>query len=76
MTQTVRRFHGVPSGSVITAPKMAAAAFEARSFLDLVYALARGLGTFTFGDPRTATLKGIDERAAELYLRRMRAVPA
>jgi len=27
---------------------------------DLVYALARGLGTFTFGDPRTATLKGID----------------
>ena len=27
---------------------------------DLVYALARGLGTFTFGDPRTATLKGLD----------------
>jgi hypothetical protein len=27
---------------------------------DLVYALARGLGTFKFGDPRTATLKGID----------------
>jgi class 3 adenylate cyclase len=26
---------------------------------DLVYALARGLGTFTFGDPRTATLKGL-----------------
>jgi hypothetical protein len=26
---------------------------------DLVYALARGLGTFTFGDPRTATLKVI-----------------
>ena len=27
---------------------------------DLVYALARGLGTFTFGAPRTATLKGLD----------------
>jgi class 3 adenylate cyclase len=27
---------------------------------DLVYALARGLGTFTFGEPRTATLKGLD----------------
>jgi class 3 adenylate cyclase len=27
---------------------------------DLVYALARGLGTFTFGDPRTTTLKGLD----------------
>jgi class 3 adenylate cyclase len=27
---------------------------------DLVYALARGLGTFRFGDPRTATLKGLD----------------
>jgi class 3 adenylate cyclase len=27
---------------------------------DLVYALARGLGTFTFGSPRVATLKGID----------------
>jgi hypothetical protein len=27
---------------------------------DLVYALARGLGTFTFGDPRTAQLKGLD----------------
>ena len=26
----------------------------------LVYALAPGLGTFTFGDPRTATLKGLD----------------
>src|SRR5207245_8019962 len=49
-----------PSGSVITAPKMAAAAFEARSFLDLVYAWARGLGTFTLGDPCTATLKGIE----------------
>jgi hypothetical protein len=24
---------------------------------DLVYALVCGLGTFTFGDPRTATLK-------------------
>jgi len=27
---------------------------------DLVYALARSLGTFTFGAPRTATLKGLD----------------
>ncbi len=27
---------------------------------DLVYALARGLGTFTFGDRRTVTLKGMD----------------
>lgn len=27
---------------------------------DLVYALARGLGSFTFGSPRTATLKGLD----------------
>ena len=27
---------------------------------DLVYALARGLGTFTFGDPRVATLKGLE----------------
>jgi class 3 adenylate cyclase len=27
---------------------------------DLVYALARGLGTFTFGLSRTATLKGLD----------------
>src|SRR5262252_194898 len=27
---------------------------------DLVYALARGLGTFSFGEPRTATLKGLD----------------
>ena len=27
---------------------------------DLVYALARGLGTFTFGAPRTAQLKGLD----------------
>ena len=27
---------------------------------DLVYALARGLGTFTFGASRTATLKGLD----------------
>ncbi len=26
----------------------------------LVYALARGLGTFTFGDSRTSTLKGLD----------------
>jgi class 3 adenylate cyclase len=29
---------------------------------DLVYALARGLGTFTFGEPRSATLKGLDGR--------------
>jgi len=27
---------------------------------DLVHALARGLGTFTFGAPRTATLKGLE----------------
>ena len=27
---------------------------------DLVHALARGLGTFEFGEARTATLKGID----------------
>jgi class 3 adenylate cyclase len=27
---------------------------------DLVYALARGLGTFTFGAPRAAALKGLD----------------
>jgi class 3 adenylate cyclase len=27
---------------------------------DLVYALARGLGTFTFGTPRAAALKGLD----------------
>ena len=27
---------------------------------DLVYALARGLGTFNFGDPRTASLKGLE----------------
>lgn len=27
---------------------------------DLVYALARSLGAFTFGQPRTATLKGFD----------------
>jgi len=27
---------------------------------DLVYELARGLGTFKFGAPRTATLKGLD----------------
>ena len=27
---------------------------------DLVYALARGLGTFTFGEKRSATLKGLD----------------
>ncbi len=27
---------------------------------DLVYALARGLGTFTFGPSRTSTLKGMD----------------
>jgi len=27
---------------------------------DIVYALARGVGTFKFGDPRTATLKGLD----------------
>ena len=27
---------------------------------DLVYALARGLGTFTFGERRTATLKGLE----------------
>ena len=27
---------------------------------DLVYALARGLGTFTFGDRRTTALKGLD----------------
>ena len=27
---------------------------------DLVCALARGLGIFTFGDPRTATSKGVD----------------
>jgi class 3 adenylate cyclase len=27
---------------------------------DLVYALAKGLGTFTFGTPRTTTLKGLD----------------
>jgi class 3 adenylate cyclase len=27
---------------------------------DLVYALTRGLGTFTFGEPRPTTLKGID----------------
>jgi class 3 adenylate cyclase len=27
---------------------------------DLVYELARGLGTFTFGEPRTATLKGLE----------------
>jgi class 3 adenylate cyclase len=27
---------------------------------DLVYGLARGLGTFTFGEPRTTTLKGLD----------------
>lgn len=27
---------------------------------DLVYALARGLGTFTFGPPRAAALKGLD----------------
>jgi class 3 adenylate cyclase len=28
---------------------------------DLVYALVRGLGTFTFGDRRTASLKGLDD---------------
>jgi class 3 adenylate cyclase len=33
---------------------------------DLVYALARGLGTFKFGAPRTATLKGLDG-TFELY---------
>ena len=27
---------------------------------DLVYALARGLGTFTFGEPRVAALKGLE----------------
>jgi class 3 adenylate cyclase len=27
---------------------------------DIVYALARGLGTFNFGDPRSATLKGLE----------------
>lgn len=27
---------------------------------DLVYALAKGLGTFTFGPPRAAALKGLD----------------
>jgi len=27
---------------------------------DLVYNLARGLGTFTFGPPRSAALKGLD----------------
>lgn len=27
---------------------------------DLVYALTRGLGTFTFGEPRSATLKGLE----------------
>ena len=27
---------------------------------DLVYALARGLGTFSFGDPRSTELKGLD----------------
>ena len=26
----------------------------------LVYTLAKSLGTFTFGEPRTATLKGLD----------------
>jgi class 3 adenylate cyclase len=27
---------------------------------DLVHNLARGLGTFTFGTPRSAALKGLD----------------
>ncbi|MGD9965851.1 MAG: nuclear transport factor 2 family protein [Hyphomonadaceae bacterium] len=33
---------------------------------DLVYALARGLGTFTFGAPRAAALKGFDG-SCDLY---------
>jgi len=33
---------------------------------DLVYALARGLGTFTFGTPRTAKFKGL-QGSFELY---------
>ena len=33
---------------------------------DLVYALARGLGTFTFGAPRAAALKGLNG-SFELY---------
>ena len=33
---------------------------------DLVYALARGLGTFTFGPPRPAALKGL-EGSFDLY---------
>jgi class 3 adenylate cyclase len=31
---------------------------------DLVYSLARGLGTFTFGEPRLVSLKGLDGKFA------------
>jgi class 3 adenylate cyclase len=47
--------------TVVIAARIAALALGGEILAsDLVHALARGLGTFTFGEPRTTNLKGLD----------------
>jgi len=59
--ETVKRSDDFYGRTVVIAARISALAFGGEILAsDLVYALARGLGTFAFGEPRKSTLKGLD----------------
>ena len=59
--ETIRRDDDFYGRTVVIAARISALALGGEILAsDLVYALARGLGTFRFGERRTATLKGLD----------------
>jgi len=59
--ETIRRDDDFYGRTVVIAARISALALGGEILAsDLVYALARGLGTFRFGERRTATLKGLE----------------
>jgi class 3 adenylate cyclase len=59
--ETMRHSDDFYGRTVVIAARIGALALGGEILAsDLVYALARGLGTFSFGDPRSTQLKGID----------------
>jgi len=59
--EAIKRDDDFYGGTVVIAARISELAIGGEVLAsDLVYALARGFGTFTFGDPHTAQLKGLD----------------
>ena len=65
--EAIKRSDDFYGRTVVIAARIGSAALGGEILAsDLVYALARGLGTFTFGPPRPAALKGL-EGSFDLY---------